>query len=124
MPNTGNKMNIYDQFNKVSQQTHELMASLSVLSEQLTHLLADNARLAIENEHLRDVITDQKKKQTKKGLSDSRKILQRLYQEGFHVCSDMYGKRLGPHESCTFCLDAIYGRHDLPKGASANATKS
>lgn len=121
MPDHTNKQNIYDQFNNVTQQTHELMASLSILSEQLTHLLAENARLAVENEHLREVITDQKKKQDAHELSDSRKILQRLYQEGFHVCSDMYGKRLGPHESCTFCLDAIYGRHDLPKGDTSHA---
>ena len=25
------------------------------------------------------------------------------------VCSEYYGKRLEPNESCTFCLDAIFG---------------
>ena len=42
-------------------------------------------------------------------LSGSRQNLKELYQQGFHVCSEYYGKRLEPNESCTFCLDAIFG---------------
>lgn len=122
MSDSANKQNIYDQFDHVNQQAHELMASLSVLSEQLTHLLAENAKLSVENEHLRLSITDQQQK-NKDELSDSRKVLEQLYLKGFHVCRQRYGERLDPYESCTWCLDVIYGNHDLPKGDPSHANK-
>ncbi|KRN44824.1 DNA replication initiation control protein YabA [Limosilactobacillus ingluviei] len=102
---------IYEQFAAVTRQTKDLVDSMEVLSEKLSLVLAENAKLAIENDHLHEVINKQHRKKQEEGLSDSRKMLQKLYQEGFHVCNDMYGKRLEDHESCTFCLDAIYGRH-------------
>ncbi len=105
------KSDIYERFAAVTQQTRELVESMEVLTEKLSLVLADNAKLAIENDHLHEVIKKQHEEKKQEGLSDSRRMLQKLYQEGFHVCNDMYGKRLEDHESCTFCLDAIYGRH-------------
>ena len=102
------KSEIYEQFARLSQQTKDLMESIEILSDRMTKVLAENARLTIENE----VIADKHVQKQEEGLSESRKMLQKLYQEGFHVCNDMYGKRLEPNESCTFCLDAIYGRHN------------
>jgi regulator of replication initiation timing len=104
------KSEIYDQFARLTQQTKDLVESVEVLSDRMTKVLAENARLTIENEHLHEVIATKHEKKQEAGLSESRKMLQKLYQEGFHVCNDMYGKRLEPNESCTFCLDAIYGR--------------
>ncbi|KRM64692.1 hypothetical protein FC35_GL001280 [Limosilactobacillus coleohominis DSM 14060] len=106
------KSEIYEQFARLSQQTKDLMESIEILSDRMTKVLAENARLTIENEHLHEVIADKHVQKQEEGLSESRKMLQKLYQEGFHVCNDMYGKRLEPDESCTFCLDAIYGRHN------------
>lgn len=111
---------IYDRFSTVTKQTQDLMDSVNALSDQVTKLLAENAKLTIENEHLRAQLTG-KKKNDDEGLSDSRKILKRLYQEGFHVCNDMYGKRLGKNESCTFCLETIYGRHEPQEKGAAHA---
>lgn len=104
------KNEIYDQFARLTEQTKDLVDSVEVLSDRMTKVLAENARLTIENEHLQSVIAQSHEKKQEDGLSESRKILQKLYQEGFHVCNDMYGKRLEKNESCTFCLDAIYGR--------------
>lgn len=107
-----NKSEIYDQFARLTQQTKDLMESIEILSDRMTKVLAENARLTIENEHLHEVIAERHEQEQEEGLSESRKMLQKLYQEGFHVCNDMYGKRLEANESCTFCLDAIYGRHN------------
>ncbi|WP_251547482.1 DNA replication initiation control protein YabA [Limosilactobacillus caecicola] len=106
------KSEIYDEFARLTQQTKDLVASVELLSDQLTKVLAENARLTIENEHLQEVVAAQQPAKPEEDLSESRKMLQKLYQEGFHVCNDMYGKRLEENESCTFCLDAIYGRHN------------
>lgn len=101
---------IYDQFVRVTKQTKDLVSNMELLSDRLTKVLAENARLTIENEHLQAVLKQKHQKKREEGLSESRKMLKKLYQEGFHVCNDMYGKRLADNESCTFCLDAIYGR--------------
>lgn len=106
------KKAIYDQFAQLTEQTKALVASVQIMSDRMTQVLAENARLTIENEHLQSVIAKRHHHRKEEGLSESRKMLQKLYQEGFHVCNDMYGKRLEPNESCTFCLDAIYGRHN------------
>lgn len=103
------KGEIYDQFARLTQQTKELLNSVQLLSDRMTKVLAENARLAIENDHLHAVIDQKHAQHQQEGLSESRKMLKQLYQEGFHVCSAMYGKRLEDHESCTFCLAAIYG---------------
>ena len=59
---------------------------------------------------------EQKQKGHKEGpeLSKSRKNLEKLYEEGFHVCNvdNMYGSRRVNDEPCVFCQDVIYGdRH-------------
>lgn len=111
---------IYDRFSTVTKQTKDLLESINALSDQVSQLLAENVKLSMENEHLRSQLTG-KKKDNDEGLSDSRKILKKLYQEGFHVCNDMYGKRLGKNESCTFCLETIYGRHEPKEKGHSHA---
>lgn len=106
------KGEIYDQFSQLTQQTKDLLASVQLLSDRMTEVLAENARLTIENDHLHAVIEQKHRQQQHEGLSESRKMLKQLYQEGFHVCSSMYGKRLEDNESCTFCLAAIYGKQN------------
>ena len=64
--------------------------------------------------HLHEI--EQKQKGNKEGteLSKSRKNLEKLYEEGFHVCNvdNMYGSRRVNDEPCVFCQDVIYGdRH-------------
>ena len=47
--------------------------------------------------------------QLKQELSKSRMNLEKLYEEGFHVCNILYGSRRENDEECAFCLDVIYG---------------
>lgn len=44
----------------------------------------------------------------KQALSTSRKNLENIYEEGFHVCYDLYGSRRANDEPCAFCLEVIY----------------
>lgn len=103
--------NIYERFAQVTKQTRELVDNLEQLQTQITKILEENIELSIENEHLRQAIKKTKPHHSDEHLLGSRQNLKELYQQGFHVCSEYYGKRLEPHESCTFCLDAIFG-HD------------
>ena len=106
-----NSRNIYERFAQVMQQTRDLVSKMEQLQDQITAILEENVELSIENDHLRQVVKKQQPKHNDNHLSGSRQNLKELYQQGFHVCSDYYGKRLAPNESCTFCLDAIFG-HD------------
>ena len=51
------KSEIYEQFARLSQQTKDLMESIEILAE--------NARLTIENEHLHEVIADKHVQKTR-----------------------------------------------------------
>ncbi|KLD60150.1 hypothetical protein WP50_12640 [Lactiplantibacillus plantarum] len=76
-----------------------------------------NAELVIENEHLREHMVEIENELPKKAastttLSKSRQNLEKLYDEGFHVCNQFYGKRRDDDESCVFCLEVIYGERE------------
>lgn len=104
------KSRIYDHFEQVTRQTKDLLARMEQLQLQMTEVLEENAELSIENEHLHQIIAENHEAADSNELSTSRQNLQKLYEQGFHVCNEYYGKRLEHHESCTFCLDAIFGR--------------
>ena len=106
--------NIYVRFAQVTKQTRDLVDNMEQLHNQVTELLEQNAELSIENDHLRRVIKKMKDKNGESKLSGSRQNLKELYQQGFHVCSEYFGKRLAPGESCAFCTDVIFG-HDPDK---------
>ena len=109
------KSKIYERFTRVTKQTKDLVDSMEELQAMMTAVLEENAELSIENEHLHQMLKQKHQQATKDGLTDSRRNLQKLYQEGFHVCNEYYGKRLDEDDSCAFCLDAIYGRHGQPQ---------
>lgn len=103
--------NIYERFAQVMKQSQELTANMEQLQAQITAVLEENVELSIENENLRQAIKKTRPQHSDDQLLGSRQNLKELYQQGFHVCSEYYGKRLEANESCTFCLDAIFG-HD------------
>lgn len=120
-----NKSELYDHFARLNQQTQDLVANMKLLQEEVNAVLEENAELSIENEHLQQLVSQQAAKEAASAdggesgkLTPSRENLKKLYQRGFHVCNEYFGKRLEDGESCTFCLDTIYGDHSVgaPKG--------
>lgn len=114
------KRELYDNFEDMEEMTRGVQAMLVSVKEEMTKIIEKNAELEIENQHLRERLQelDQKKQQEETqgetGLSKSRKNLEKLYEEGFHVCNvdNMYGSRRINDEPCVFCQDVIYGeRH-------------
>lgn len=106
--------NLYDELKEMDTHLTETAAKFSHLHESLIELMEKNAELEIENQHLRDRINQitEKTDSNSPRLSKSRKNLEKLYNEGFHVCSSYYGKRRENGEDCIFCTDIIYGRRD------------
>ena len=110
-----NNRNLYDAFSKLEEQTNRSVEQISKIKEKLQEVIERNAELEIENQHLRDHLQELEQKNTNNsGLSKSRKNLEKLYEEGFHVCNvdNMYGTRRLNDEPCVFCQNIIYGeRH-------------
>lgn len=109
------KRELYDSFGDMEKETQAMLTKITALKEAMTAVLEENAELVIENEHLRERLAESaakntpKKKATVAALSKSRQNLEKLYDEGFHVCNNFYGKRREDDEACVFCLEVIYG---------------
>lgn len=50
-----------------------------------------------------------KKHQGVQVLSKSKQNLEKLYNDGYHICNQYYGKSRLQNESCIFCTEIIYG---------------
>ena len=107
---------IYDSLGKLSNQLGEMTSELADLKTQLNNVLAQNAELTIENNHLQQAIKKLRDQRGEQQLSTGRRTLNELYHQGFHVCRKHFGERLAPHESCIFCDEAIFsGINDQQK---------
>lgn len=108
------QLNLFDLLSKSVSDAKTLTDSIQSLQSAVTSLQEENAELTIENEKLREMLKKVAPSSSGEPLTKSRENLKKLYQQGFHVCNEYFGKRLAPNESCTFCLDAIFGRHTQP----------
>lgn len=106
------KRALYDSFDQLEVELTTTMTQLGDIKETLKKLVERNAELELENQHLRqhlDEIDGQETVSTRQELSKSRMNLEKLYEEGFHVCNLFYGQRRKDDEPCAFCLQVIYG---------------
>ena len=114
-----NKRELYDSFDDMKSQALTIAGLIENVKQEMTRVIERNAELEIENQHLRERLQElESKKHRDKpnegGLSKSRRNLEKLYDEGFHICNvdNMYGSRRIDDEPCVFCQDVIYGeRH-------------
>ena len=84
------KQEVYDQFKQLEGQIQDVLAQFTDLQAEMTQVFEQNAELEIENQHLRDLLRELQRDlpeapETPKGLSNLRLILEKLYEEGFHV---------------------------------------
>ncbi|KRN09871.1 initiation-control protein [Liquorilactobacillus mali KCTC 3596 = DSM 20444] len=109
-----NKRELYDGFSDLGAEAQKMIEKIELIKSEMTKVIEKNAELEIENQHLRahlKELEEQKQSDEQGGLSKSRKNLEMLYEEGFHVCNvdSMYGTRRINDEPCVFCQDVIYG---------------
>ena len=105
------KKEIYDLFLELEEQSEKTLHVIREMREQMSVLMEENQELQFENKHLRDRLEETNeipKKET--GMTQSRLNLENIYEDGFHVCNLMFGKRREEDEPCAFCLEVIYGQ--------------
>ncbi|MGK0551333.1 DNA replication initiation control protein YabA [Enterococcus faecalis] len=112
------KRSLYDGLNAIETDMERSLTQLREIKEALHELVEKNTTLEIENQRLREHLQELNKLANttndteKQELSKSRMNLEKLYEEGFHVCNILYGSRRENDEECAFCLDVIYGERN------------
>lgn len=109
-----NNRELYDGLKSFEAQTQLMLNKFSELREGTIQVLERNSELRIENQHLRALL-GKKHRQVKQKLAGhesqmpkSRQNLIKLYNEGFHVCSQFFGKHRNRHENCLFCNEILF----------------
>ncbi|WP_326717797.1 DNA replication initiation control protein YabA [Vagococcus jeotgali] len=105
------KMKLYDELLIVEKHLGSMLAQIKDMKDVVDSLVEENLNLELENQHLRDKLAKQEQAEDdKQELSKSRLNLEKLYEQGFHVCRDFYGSRRENQEECVFCSSMIYGK--------------
>ncbi|MGX6970208.1 initiation-control protein YabA [Vagococcus bubulae] len=108
------KMKLYDELVNVERQLETMLFQVKEMKPIVDSLVEENLNLKLENQHLHDKLDKLEKQEAaddgKQELSKSRLNLEKLYEQGFHVCKDFYGSRRENQEECVFCSSMIYGK--------------
>ena len=116
---------LYDGLNQLESELRNTLTELVEMKHALHEIVEKNTTLEMENqrlrEHLRELnqVAQAPAENVKQELSKSRMNLEKIYEEGFHVCYDLYGSRRDNDEPCAFCLEVIYresGRLPITRG--------
>ncbi|MEJ6400236.1 DNA replication initiation control protein YabA [Nicoliella lavandulae] len=112
-----NNKELYNGFKNMESQTKLMLTRFSELRDGMNEVLEKNTELEIENQHLRELLESKTKESTSQKVptnnrkpakhSESRKTLEKLFNEGFHVCNQFYGKPRENGEGCMFCDEII-----------------
>ncbi len=87
----------------LSEQLNAMQAVLQQVSSELKEIQMQVEKLESENERLRQRITPAIAKN--KDTASGQKALQKLYDEGYHVCPSYFGRE---HDGgCLFCLEVL-----------------
>lgn len=108
------KRELANSIDEIEAQARMLLQNIEAIKKEMEKIVEKNAELEIENQHIHERLQELAAKDKSRGpkeLSKSRKNLEKLYEEGFHVCNvdNMYGSRRLNDEPCVFCQDVIYG---------------
>ncbi|MGX7349032.1 initiation control protein YabA [Dolosicoccus paucivorans] len=130
-----NTEHLYRLIEQITQQMDSLNESVSILQSSLKDLAEENERLKLANQSLIAIFSEVPANQEESSIiidpigqsthqdeladqptasaayvpvhGGSHERLQAIYDEGIHVCHEMFGTKREDNEGCLMCLDII-----------------
>ena len=103
-----NKKELFDALDGFSQELLVTLAEVEAIKKNLKLIVEENTALRLENDKLRERLGEVEKTSSPKFHRNGRVNLQRIYNDGFHVCTDSYGQRRENDEECIFCDELLF----------------
>jgi regulator of replication initiation timing len=82
-------------------------AAIGKVKQSLTASMSENACLRMENDKLRERLAELEPSGNGKSSTASSSLM-KVYDEGFHVCHEYYGKVLEDGETCLLCQEVLF----------------
>lgn len=102
------KKDLFDVFDGFSQNLMVTLAEIEAIKKQVQDLVEENTQLRLENNKLRERLTQVSEQHAEKNQHQAKQHLDTIYEDGFHICTDFYGQRRENDEQCAFCLELLY----------------
>ncbi|MGT2929453.1 DNA replication initiation control protein YabA [Streptococcus dentasini] len=101
------KRELFKAFEDVSNNLMENFAQVELMKKKLHEIMEENSQLRLENAKLRERLSDMEPEVPVKSSVQGRGNLESIYEDGFHVCNNDYGKRRDNNEDCLFCMELL-----------------
>ncbi|MDR0300548.1 MAG: initiation control protein YabA [Streptococcaceae bacterium] len=98
------KSEVLATLNRLEIDLADTYAIVGTMKDFLNDTLTENTQLRLENDRLRARL-DELENPSK--VVDRLVSLQKIYDEGFHVCRTYYGKVLEDGENCLLCQEVL-----------------
>ena len=102
-----NKKELFDALDEFSQNLLVTLAEVEAIKKNLKGVVEENVALRLENDKLRERLGQVEYTTTPK-TKRNRDNLRKLYEDGFHVCTDFYGQRRENDAECMFCDELLF----------------
>lgn len=101
------KKEMIDALEAFSQNVLNVAAEVEAVKKYIQTVIDENTALRLENSKLRERLK-QEDKEEHKPSTFGLESLEKIYEDGFHVCHDSYGQRREQDEPCMFCLGMFH----------------
>ncbi|GGE37796.1 DNA replication initiation control protein YabA [Streptococcus himalayensis] len=102
-----NKKELFDALDAFSQNLFVTLAEVEAIKKNLKTVIEENTALRLENDKLRERLGEVERSTPIK-TNQGRDNLKRIYEDGFHICTDFYGQRRENDAECMFCDELLF----------------
>ena len=84
------------------------LAEVEAVKKNLKQVIEENTALRLENDKLRERLGQIEQTAPSTRSHQGRDGLRKIYNDGFHICTDFYGQRRENDGECMFCDELLY----------------
>lgn len=102
------KKDLFDALEGFSQELMVTLAEVEAIKKHLREVVEENTQLRLENDKLRERLGEVEETTPVHKVRQGRNNLEKIYHDGFHICTFSYGQRRENDEECMFCDELLY----------------